>query len=135
MSGASSTIPLDPVESPAADWVGLSEIVAASGDKLLVLERDNVGGPDARIKRVYAVSIGGVAPKPQGETFPVLGKKLVVDLLPALRATRGWTQEKVEGLGLSANGRLYAVTDNDGVDENTGETILLRLGKLSTLMK
>lgn len=125
--------PLDAVESEAAGWVGLSEIVAASADKLLVLERDNAGGPDARNKRVYAVSIAGISPRPQGETFPILSKALVVDLLPALRATRGWTQEKVEGLGLSANGRLYAVTDNDGVDENTGETVFLRLGKLSTL--
>ena len=50
------------------------------------------------------------------------------DLLPALRATDGWTQEKVEGLAVAANGRAYAVTDNDGVDDNTGETIFLNLG-------
>jgi Esterase-like activity of phytase len=122
--------PIEAVASPAGGFVGLSEIVATSADRLLVLERDNVGGPDARIKRVYAVSIDGVVPQPQGGAFPVLTKTLVRDLLPALRATKGWTQEKIEGLTVAANGRGYAVTDNDGVDENTGETILLRLGPL-----
>ncbi len=127
--------PLDAVESPAGGWVGLSEIVSAPDGRLLVLERDNAGGPDARIKRIYSVSIDGVEPKPQGEAFPVLGKELLVDLLPALRSTRGWTQEKVEGVGLGADGRLYVVTDNDGVDDNTGETVFLRLGRLESLVQ
>ena len=122
--------PLDAVASPAGGFVGLSELVAVSGQRLLVLERDNIGGPDARIKRIYEVSIAGVQPQPQGSPFPLLSKTLVRDLLPALRATGGWTQEKVEGLAVAADGRAYAVTDNDGVDENTGETILLRLGHL-----
>ena len=29
--------------------------------------------------------------------LPVLPKKLAIDVLPALRATNGWTQEKLEG--------------------------------------
>jgi hypothetical protein len=123
--------PIDPVESPSADWVGLSEIVALSPDRLLVLERDNAGGPDARNKRLYAVSVAGVEPQPQGEAFPVLAKTLAMDLLPALRATGGWTQEKVEGVAVTRDGRLYVATDNDGVDENTGETLLLRLGRFA----
>ena len=124
--------PIDPVESPTADWVGLSEVVALSDDRLLILERDNAGGPDARNKRLYEVSIAGVTPQPQGGAtpFPVLTKTLVRDLLPALRATGGWTQEKVEGVAVTKDKKLYVVTDNDGVDENTGETILLRLGRL-----
>jgi hypothetical protein len=121
--------PLDPVASPAGGFVGLSEIVAVGPDRLIVLERDNVGGPDARIKKLYAVSIAGVEPQPQGTPFPVLAKSLRADLLPLLRATNGWTQEKVEGVGLSASGRLYVVTDNDGVDENTGETLFFRLAR------
>jgi hypothetical protein len=111
--------------------VGLSEIVALSPDRLLVLERDNAGGPDARNKRLYAVSVAGVEPQPQGEAFPVLAKTLAMDLLPALRATGGWTQEKVEGVAVTRDGRLYVATDNDGVDENTGETLLLRLGRFA----
>ena len=126
--------PLDPVESPAGGWVGLSEITWAGDDRLLLLERDNVGGPDAGVKRLYAVSIRGVEPQPQGGVFPLLTKELVSDLLPALRATRGWTQEKVEGVGLAADGRIYVVTDNDGVDDSTGETLFLRLGALGALI-
>jgi hypothetical protein len=123
--------PLDPVASPAGGSVGISELVAVSGQRLLVLERDSIGGPDARIKRIYEVSIAGIEPQPQGSPVPLLSKTLVRDLLPALRATGGWTQEKVEGLAVAANGRAYVVTDNDGVDDNTGETILLRLGQLN----
>jgi hypothetical protein len=61
--------PLDPVASPAGGFVGLSEIVALDGDTLLVLERDNQGGPDARIKRLYTVSIAGVTPVPHGQSL------------------------------------------------------------------
>lgn len=120
--------PLDAVESPAGGFVGLSEIVALDDDTLLVLERDNQGGPDARVKRLYTVSIAGVEPAPQGEEFPVLTKALVRNLLPDLAAPRGWLQEKVEGVAVAADGHVYVVTDNDGVDENTGETQLIRLG-------
>ena len=125
--------PLDPVASPAGGFVGLSEIVSLPGQRLLVLERDNVGGPDARVKRLYIVSTAGLAPQPEGGVFPLLSKSLVRDLLPDLRATHGWTQEKVEGVAVSADGRLYVGTDNDGVDGNTGETLLLRLGRLPDL--
>jgi hypothetical protein len=65
----------------------------------------------------------------------VLGKEPVADLLPALRATRGWTLEKVEGVGLAADGSVYLVTDNDGVDDSTGETLFLRLGPLESLIR
>lgn len=126
--------PLDPVESPAGGWVGLSEITWVGDGQLLLLERDNAGGPDARVKRLYSVSIRGVEPQPQGGVFPVLDKERVANLLPTLRATHGWTQEKVEGVGLAADGKVYVVTDNDGVDDSTGETLFLRLGPLGGLI-
>jgi hypothetical protein len=124
--------PLDEVASPAGGFVGLSEIVALDADTLLVLERDNQGGPDARIKRFYTVSIAGVTPTPQrpgqSQAFPLVSKLLVRDLLPDLAAPRGWIQEKVEGVAVALDGNVYIVTDNDGVDENTGETQFIRLG-------
>ncbi|MFE9727790.1 hypothetical protein ACFYQ5_30545 [Streptomyces sp. NPDC005794] len=49
-------------------------------------------------------------------------------MLPGLRATKGWTQEKLEGLTVAGNGHVYAVTDNDGLDDATGETVFLDLG-------
>ncbi|MET9595174.1 esterase-like activity of phytase family protein [Streptomyces sp. NPDC006516] len=107
------------------DWIGLSEITVV-GDKLAVIERDKLNGPSARIKRVYTVALPKSA-APVGE-LRVLPKKLAHDVLPDLRATNGWTQEKLEGLTVGGDGQLYAVTDNDGVDDATGETAFLRLG-------
>ncbi|WP_247662169.1 hypothetical protein [Micromonospora sp. U21] len=49
-------------------------------------------------------------------------------MLPALCATNGWTQEKLEGLTVAGDGEVYAITDNDAVQDATGETALLRLG-------
>ena len=60
-------------------------------------------------------------------------KTLAVDLLPAMTARNGWTQEKLEGLGITTRGRVYAVTDNDGVDDATGETQLFDLGRVSSV--
>ena len=42
--------------------------------------------------------------------------------------------EKLEGFAVSASGRVYAVTDNDGVDDAPGETVFLRLGGLERLL-
>jgi hypothetical protein len=38
-----------------------------------------------------------------------------------------WTPEKLEGVGVAADGQPYPVTDNDGVDGATGETVFARL--------
>ncbi|UJP05359.1 MAG: esterase-like activity of phytase family protein [Nitrosomonas sp.] len=123
--------PLDPVESPAAGWVGLSEITALEGGKFAVIERDNQAGPDARIKRVYTIDTSGVTPKTQAEgSFPILNKSLAIDVLPAMQAGNGWVHDKLEGLARTPDGTVYAVTDNDGVDNSTGETQFLNLGKV-----
>ena len=39
-------------------------------------------------------------------------------------------QDKLEGLAVAGNGRTYAVTDNDAIDDATGETQFFRLGHL-----
>ncbi|WP_310376867.1 esterase-like activity of phytase family protein [Catenuloplanes atrovinosus] len=110
----------------AGDWIGLSEIVAVDRDTLAVIERDKLNGPAARVKRVYTVEVPSRDPRPG--TLPVLPKRLAVDVLPALRADNGWTQEKLEGLTIGGDGVVYAITDNDGLEDATGETVLLRLG-------
>ena len=38
--------------------------------------------------------------------------------------------EKVEGLTVTANGKVLIVTDNDGVDTASGETQFLNLGAI-----
>ncbi|MBM7506085.1 esterase-like activity of phytase family protein [Agromyces aurantiacus] len=120
----------------AGDWLGLSEIVAVDADTLALIERDKLNGPAAAVKRVTTVELGGV----EGVTglgalgqLPVLEKADAVDVLPALRATNGWTQEKLEGLTIAADGAVYAVTDNDGLKDATGETVFLRLGSAADL--
>lgn len=119
------------LEKPAGkgDWMGLSEITALDDKHLLVIERDKLNGPDAKIKRVMKVTL------PEGagageNALPMVKKELAVDVLPKLRATNGWTQEKLEGFTIAADGQMYAVTDNDALDDATGETVFLRLGKL-----
>jgi hypothetical protein len=54
-----------------------------------VIERDNQAGPDATIKKIYTFSTHALKPQPQGETFPVLSKTFVRDLIPDLTADHG----------------------------------------------
>ena len=117
--------PLDAVTSPNKGWVGLSEITAVGNNRFVVIERDNQGGPDARVKKLYRIDLNGVA---DGAT---LSKTLVRDVLPDLRKTHGLVVEKIEGFAVLANGDALLVNDNDGVDENNGETWLHHLGPLN----
>ncbi|MBZ8132599.1 esterase-like activity of phytase family protein [Afifella sp. IM 167] len=116
-----------PLDTPEKGWVGLSEITAAGADRFLILERDNQIGDAARIKRLYAVSLEGIAPAAPGEAPPVVTKTLVRDLLPDLKSTHGYVVDKVEGFALDGEGRGYIVTDNDGVDDSNGETLFIAL--------
>ena len=116
--------PLDPVASPNGGWVGLSDIASLGEGRFLVVERDNQGGPDARIKKLYRIDLTGVA---AGAT---LDKTLVRDLMTDLRAPGGSVPEKIEGLAVLPDGEVLIVNDNDGVDTNSGETQLIRLGKI-----
>jgi hypothetical protein len=114
-----------PLDTAPVGWTGLSEIVAVPHGGFAVVERDNQRGPAATIKKVYAFDV------PKSWTgVPSVRKKLVKDLLPALRADHGWVQDKVEGLAIAGNGQTYAVTDNDAIDDATGETVFLRLGDI-----
>jgi hypothetical protein len=122
--------PLDAVESPAGGWVGLSEIVALGNGRFATIERDNQGGPDARIKRIYVFSTAGVTPQPEGSAFQSVTKFAAIDMLPLMQATNGWVLDKLEGLTVAADGEVYAVTDNDGLSSATGETQFFRLGRV-----
>ena len=117
--------PLAATDTPG-DWIGLSEITAVDHDTFAVIERDKLAGTRAAYKRIYTVDLPAGSP---GTLTPVR-KKLAVDVLPKMQALHGWTQEKLEGLSIAADGQVYAVTDNDGVQDATGETQLFRLGAL-----
>nr|WP_269329302.1 esterase-like activity of phytase family protein [Kineosporia babensis] len=115
------------------DWIGLSEVTYVGPNRLAVIERDKLNGPNAKIKRIYTVEL----PKrdPKAGALPVLPKKLAVDVLPALQSTNGWTQEKLEGMTVGGDGQVYISTDNDALDDSTGETVFMKLGKASKLFK
>ncbi|MGD9509328.1 MAG: hypothetical protein AB7I59_05260 [Geminicoccaceae bacterium] len=80
-------------------------------------------------KPAGSLALAGIEPQPLGADLPVLEKSMAVDLLREMLATKGWISDKPEGLALLASGELIAVTDNDGVEDVTGETLLLRLGR------
>jgi hypothetical protein len=121
-----------PIEMPAVTgWVGLSEIVALDDETFAVVERDNQADVSAVIKRIYTFSINGLTPVADDGTnppaFPLVAKSLAYDLLPDLQADGGIALDKVEGLAVLSDGTALAVTDNDGVDDSSGETQLLRI--------
>lgn len=114
--------PLDAPLSPYGGWVGVSGLARLPDGGLLVLERDNQSGPDARIKRLYRVDPAAAVPD------GVLSKTLWLDLLPVLADDgRAPVPEKVEGVAVAADGAVWIVNDNDAVDDSGGETRLLRL--------
>lgn len=119
------------LESPSVDgdWIGLSEIQLVDADTIAVIERDKLNGPAAAIKRIYTADLVGEGVA-DGEKLPVLEKKLAYDVLGDLQGTKGWTQEKLEGMTIDAARNVYVITDNDAVDDNNGETVFLNLGKV-----
>lgn len=118
-----------PLDSAEAGWIGLSEITAA-GDRVIIIERDNQIAEKAKVKKLYAVSLADMKPAKLGGELPLVQKTLVRDLLPDLKAPKGYVLDKVEGFAVDAAGDAYIVTDNDGVDGSSGETQFLKLGRL-----
>ena len=113
--------------------MGLSEITAHEG-KLYIVERDNLIGDAAKVKKIYSVALDGFKPAKLGGNLLTVQKTPVLDLLPGLKAaTNGYVVDKVEGFTIDAAGNAFVVTDNDGVDDSSGETLFLRLGSISAV--
>jgi len=122
-----------PLDKTEKGWVGLSEIAAHDG-KLFIVERDNLIGQEAFNKRLYSVALDGFKPAKLGGELPVVEKTLVRDLVPDLKAaTKGYVVDKVEGFAIDASGEAFVVTDNDGVDDSSGETLFIRLGNIAAI--
>ena len=69
------------------------------------------------------VALADLKPAPLGGELPLIGKETVRDLIPDMTATGGFVLDKVEGLAITPEGTAYIVTDNDGTDDSTGETM------------
>lgn len=122
-----------PLEKAENGWVGLSEITAWK-DRLYIVERDNQIAGAAKLKAVYSVALTDFKPAKLGGELPLVTKTLVRDLIPDLKgATSGYVVDKVEGFAIDAAGDAYFVTDNDGVDDSSGETLFVRLGNIDAL--
>lgn len=132
--------PLEPEAN--GDWIGLSGITAMPDGSFWVIERDKGWGdstpPNAELKAVFEVDLVSADFRPYvedgyGAGLQTIGKTLVRNLVDDIAANSIWTAEKLEGLAIAADGQVYAVTDNDGVDDAPGETVFLRLGDYAGL--
>ncbi|MBO9451897.1 esterase-like activity of phytase family protein [Tropicibacter sp. R16_0] len=120
-----------PKAAPDTGWVGLSEIVT-HGEHVYVIERDNQHDHRAVTKKVYRIPLAEMVPAPLGSNLPVVSKELVRDLIPDLTSTGGYVLDKVEGLAILPSGQGWIITDNDGVDDASGETMFFDIGNVST---
>lgn len=124
--------PLEP--EGAGDWIGLSELTLLPDGTFAVVERDKGWGPttgfNAELKAIFQVDLANATFRAFDDAsgLVTIGKTLLRDALPDLAAASIWTAEKLEGLAVAADGQVYLVTDNDGVDGSTGETLFLGLG-------
>lgn len=116
-----------PLTEPSTGWVGLSEIVG-HGDFVYFIERDNQHDDRAVTKQITRVPMTAMdAMVALGETPAVLEPEVVVDLLPYLTSTGGYVLDKVEGLAIAEDGTMWVSTDNDGVDDHSGETMFFAI--------
>ncbi|GHA15777.1 alkaline phosphatase [Devosia pacifica] len=118
------------LETPAEGaWVGLSEITA-HGDYVYIVERDNQIGEAAELKALYRVPMSQMQGASIGGELPVVTKEEVRDFIPDLQSFNGYVLDKVEGFAIDANNEGWVVTDNDGVDDSSGETNFWSIGQM-----
>lgn len=121
-----------PLEKSEEGWVGLSEI-SVHGDYAYIVERDNLIGEAAKLKKLYRVALADLKPAALGGELPVVNKEEVRDLIPDLQSLNGYVVDKVEGFAVDAAGNGYVVTDNDGVDNSSGETLFFSIGAMDAM--
>jgi hypothetical protein len=95
-----------------------------------VIERDNQIGSNAVTKKVYRIPAADMVPAPLGGDLTVVSKEEVRDLISDLKSYGGYVVDKVEGLAITADGEAFVSTDNDGVDDSSGETFFWSIGQM-----
>ncbi|MGE0143606.1 MAG: esterase-like activity of phytase family protein [Planctomycetota bacterium] len=93
------------------NWAGLSEIITLSESEFLVIERDNQIGVASQLKKIYRISIAGLASDVDGvpDASDTVVKTEVLDVLDEF-----FPFEKIEGLAIDFRGDLWVGLDNDG---------------------
>jgi hypothetical protein len=69
-----------------------------------------------------------MTPVPLGGELPTIRREVVRDLIPDMQSTGGFVLEKIEGMAIGPDGTAWLVTDSDGVDDSTGETLFWSIG-------
>lgn len=119
-----------PLEAaPEGGWVGLSEITV-HGDYAYIVERDNQIADKAGLKAIFRVALSEMVPAALDGELPVVSKELVRDLVPDLKTQNGYVVDKVESFAVDSEGNGFVITDNDGVDDSSGETHFWSIGAL-----
>jgi hypothetical protein len=118
--------PLDNILSQNGGTIGLYGAARIDDDNVLILERDNQGGPDAALKRLYSVNISGV------NDGDIITKTLIRDMVPSgdLEVAGGQILPFFEGLTITATGDVLVINDNDGTEDGSGETQLINFGNI-----
>ena len=120
-----------PLDAPAEGaWMGLSEITL-HGDHVYIIERDNQIAGNAVTKGLYRVALSQMTPAALGDELPVVTKELVRDFIPDLQMLNGYVVDKVEGFAVDAAGTGWVITDSDGVDDSSGETLFWSIGAVN----
>lgn len=125
---------LDAVPLPAGAVIGLSEITPLPDGTFAIIERDGLAGTQAVQKRIYGVDLATAAFEPFGSPLATVTKVPLADVLDELRANTIYTPDKLEGLAVAADGEVYMVTDNDGLDAALGQTLFLGLGPVESAL-
>lgn len=111
-----------------AKWVGLSEITRTPDGNYILIERDNRTGDFAGLKTLVKIDVVSAL-----DGVVEQAEKTVYDLTPGLAGSNGWITDKPEGVAVTQNGQLFLCTDNDGVDDWSGETWFMNLGNYEGL--
>lgn len=114
--------PLEQLES--GKYSGLSDIMHLGGNRFAFIERDGKGGKKS-LKWVTVADLGGEPGASADGRPPLVKKRLAMDLVPLFRDADYKVEKEIEGLAIAADGRVYAITDND----NERATLLLYLGR------
>ncbi|MGL4420410.1 MAG: esterase-like activity of phytase family protein [Gemmataceae bacterium] len=128
----------------AAPANGVSEILAINSNEFLVLERDGLGGAEAKTKKIWHIDLSGTTDVSDSERLPELGvprgivaarKTLWIDFLDERWGVpRAQIPEKFEGLSWGpdfADGRrlLLVTADNDFIAEQPFRVYAFAIGK------
>ena len=95
------------------------------------IERDNQIDAPAVTKLITRVPMCEMDQMvPLGERPAVMQPETVVDLLPYLTATGGYVLDKMLSLAIAEDGTMWACTDNDGLDNHSGETMFFAVSPM-----